>query len=668
MDEAENRAWDWVPAAWQPVVLGGLCLVALGFFAAAAWPKLRTLARARPEQRCDRPLARLKDTIRIAFLQTRLFREPRAGLMHALIFWGFLILLLRAAQFFAIGFFPAVGLPAALDGLYGAYGLAKDGVVALVALAVGYALYRRLKLRPARLTLSGEGLLILVLILLILASDVLFEAAHAARHPEAATWLNPLGWSLAGPLSALPPGALVHLHNGAYWAHVSAILFFITLLPRGKHFHILTSIPNVYFSRPGPGGTVRRLDFEDETQETFGVTHIGEFTWKNLLDLHTCTECGRCDAVCPALASGKPLSPKQLTVDLRNHLKAETPWILAPEKQRAETAPELLGGVIGDETLWSCTTCGACETECPVMIEYVGKIIGLRRGLVLTHDRYPEEFAQAFRSLETQGNPWGFPRDTRADWAANLNIPLWDKDRSTEYLYFVGCNGAFDSRGRKIAEAVAASLKAAGVEFSILGTDEGCTGDPARRAGNEYLFEQLASQNAQTFQEKGVRKVITHCPHCLNSLKNEYPEFGASLEVIHHSELLARLMKEGRLPGAEAAGGRVVFHDSCYLGRHNDVYDPPREVARAAGGTPALEVEHSRDRGSCCGAGGARFLLEEKVGERMSHRRLDELLDARPDTIATSCPFCVLMLEDALKAKNLSGKVQVRDIAELGRK
>ncbi len=653
MDGTHNRAWEWVPAPWQPVVLLALCLVALGFFLSGAWPKLRLLQKARPENRFDRPLLRLKDTIQIAFLQVKLFREPAAGLMHALIFWGFLILLVRAGQFFLIGFFPRAALSPALGGVYGAYSLARDGVVALVLLAVAYALVRRLLLRPRRLTLSGEGILILVLILLILLSDVVFEAAHAAREPAAATWLNPLGLLVSGPLSALAPGALVHLHNLAYWAHVSAILFFLTLLPRGKHFHILTSIPNVYFSRPGEGGVIRRIDFENETRETFGVTRIDEFTWKSLLDLHTCTECGRCDRFCPAFNSGKPLSPKQLTVDLRNHLNA----------QPAGEAAELLGEVIDDETLWSCTTCGACEAECPVMIEYVGKVIDMRRGLVLTHDRYPEELAQAFRSLEANSNPWGFPKDTRADWARELNIPLWDKARPAEYLYFVGCNGAFDSRGQRIARATAASLKAAAVDFAILGTDEGCTGDPARRAGNEYLFDLLASENASTFREKGVQKVITHCPHCLNSLKNEYPEFGARLEVIHHSELLARLMREGRLPRGGEGDGRVVFHDSCYLGRHNGVYDAPREVV--PGGGP-LEVQNSRDQGTCCGAGGARFLLEEKTGERMSHRRVDELLEAKPDTIATACPFCVLMLEDALKAKNPARPVKVRDVSELG--
>ncbi|PIP74062.1 MAG: hypothetical protein COW89_01215 [Nitrospinae bacterium CG22_combo_CG10-13_8_21_14_all_47_10] len=372
-----------------------------------------------------------------------------------------------------------------------------------------------------------------------------------------------------------------------------------------------------------------------------------------MLDLHTCTQCGRCDRVCPALATNKPLSPQQLTVDLRDHLNGP------PDSDMT-----LLGSVIEDEVLWSCTTCGACESACPVMIEYVSKVIDLRRGLVLTEDRYPKELESAFKSLETQSNPWGFPKNSRADWAKALDIPIWDKANPTEYLYFVGCNGSFDTRGKKISEAVVKALKQAGVSFSILGNGEGCTGDPARRAGNEYLFDMLASQNAGTFQEQGVLKVITHCPHCLNSLKNEYPEFGAHLEVIHHSEILETLVADGKISLGEKTGGNVVVHDSCYLGRHNKIYNAPREVLKAT--TKVIhEVEQSRESGTCCGAGGARFLLEENIGTRMSHHRLDELMVTNPDTIAVSCPYCVLMLEDAVKAKGLQEKVKVRDIGEM---
>lgn len=658
---ASNRAFEWVSASLHPWVLGVLTLLSLAFFFAGIWPKISVMRLAASEDRFDNPMKRLWNTLVIAFAQTKLFKETGAGWMHALIFWGFLVLLVRATQFFIIGFFPALGvrLP---DTLCNFYNLLKDGFVFLVTVAVIYGLYRRLVVRPARLTASFEGVLILFLILIIMLSDFLFEGAYFAIHPDNASAWAPLGLVAArAALRHLNPGTVGGIHSLAYWAHVSAILFFLNLLPRSKHFHIITSIPNVYFSATGKGNQLRRIDFEEEGREEFGVTRIEEFSWKKMLDLHTCTECGRCDVFCPALRSGKPLSPQQLTVDLRDHLNRVTPRLLHPEK--SAESPTLLGGVIQDETLWSCTTCGACEEECPVMIEYVNKVIDLRRGLVMTESRYPREFVNAFKSLETNSNPWGFGRDSRTDWAKNLDVKLWDKEHPTEYLYFVGCNGAFDTRGRKIAVAVVSLLKSAGVDFSILGNEEGCTGDPARRAGNEYLFEQLASSNAEMFKKKGIRKVVTHCPHCLNSLKNEYPEFGVNLEVIHHSELLTWLLKEGRLK-ANRAGDNIVYHDSCYLGRHNKIYDAPREVIVSK--TEAMhEAVNNRERGTCCGAGGARFLLEEKTGTRMSHNRVDELMQTKPDTIAVSCPFCVLMLEDGVKAKKLDGKVKVLDISEI---
>ena len=651
MDQHINRAVEWVPASFQPWVLVFLILVALTAFSRSVWPKLVPLLEAEKECRTDQPLRRIIITLRIAFGQTKLLQETKSGWMHAMIFWGFLILLIRAGEFFVIGLFPNIdshfsgAVPFILPYLW-----VKDCAVLMVCLGVLYALYRRLVLKPNRLTLSPEGLVILGLILVIMASDVLFDSAFLALNSEIKI-SGPLSALFAPLVKALGEVMVGHLHSLAYWTHISAILFFLTLLPRSKHFHILTSIPNVFLSNLNPGNGLRRIDFEDEEKESFGVTEVDGFTWKQMLDLHTCTQCGRCDRVCPALATDKPLSPQQLTVDLRDHLNGSSASDMT-----------LLGDVIEDEVLWSCTTCGACEAACPVMIEYVSKVIDLRRGLVLTEDRYPKEFEPAFKSLETQSNPWGFPRHTRSDWAKELQVPIWDKSNPTKYLYFVGCNGSFDARGKKISESVVSALKQAGVSFSILGNDEGCTGDPARRAGNEYLFDMLASQNVETFQQQGVQKIITHCPHCLNSLKNEYPEFGARLEVIHHSEFLQALIAEGKIALEEKTDAKVVVHDSCYLGRHNGVYSAPREVLSAT--TEALqEVEQSREKGTCCGAGGSRFLLEENTGSRMSHQRLDELMVDNPDTIAVSCPYCVLMLEDAAKAKGQ--QIQVKDIGEM---
>jgi len=641
-----NYALEWTSSETQPLVLGALSFLTLILFSAAAWPKLQILLSAKAAGRNDRILERIKITLKIAFCQTKLLQDKSAGWMHALIFWGFLILLFRAAEFFFIGFFPETDFSFLRSTpLVMAYAWVKDLAVVLVTLAVFFALYRRLWVKPNRLTLSGEGLLILVLILAVMVSDMMFDSVFLALQPESHS--GPIGLTLAVVFKKLSNNILRDLHSLAYWAHVSSIMIFLILLPRSKHFHILTSIPNVFFSQLNSGHGLNRIDFEKA--EAFGVTKIEDLNWKQMLDLHTCTQCGRCDRVCPAWITDKPLSPQQLTVDLRDLLNSPP-----------NSDISLLGETIEDETIWSCTTCGACESACPVMIEYVDKIIGLRQGLVLTEDRYPKEFVSAFKSLETQSNPWGFPNTSRSLWAKDLGVPIWDKTQPTEYLYFVGCNGSFDARGKKITEAVVQTLRDAGVDFSILGNDEGCTGDPARRAGNEYLYDMLASKNTQTFKEKGVRKVVTHCPHCLNSLKNEYPEFGSQIEVIHHSELLQRLIKEGKIISKSSEAEKIVFHDSCYLGRHNGIYDAPRETLKTSS---VKEIEQNRETGTCCGAGGARFLLEENTGTRMSHHRLDELMVNEPNTIAVSCPYCVLMLEDAVKAKNLN--VKVKDIGEM---
>jgi Fe-S oxidoreductase len=679
------RPWVW-----------GVFLVALTFFLVALWPKGRVLGLAESECRWNHLGQRFRNTLWIAFGQSKMFKDGPAGWMHALIFWGFLVLLLRAFQFFMFGMFPVTGLISLYyeTGFLGhVYILIKDVFVLLVTFACFYALYRRLVAKPKRLNLSGEGIFILVLILFIMLSDILFEGVIASLdaqnadlslrpscllagiYPTDMVFMNPvapegnacafLGMTLADMgLKHLAMDDLRIAYNTGYWTHIISILIFLVILPRSKHFHIITSIPNVFLGNvTQTGNQLSRIDFEDEKKETFGVTRIEEFSWKKLLDLHTCTECGRCDVFCPALNSEKPLSPKQFTIDLRDRLNSQTPTLL--NKKVTGEVPALMGGAIQDATVWACTTCGACEEECPVMIEYVNKMVDLRRGLVLTEDRYPKELGEAFKSLETHSNPWGFPGTQREAWALELEVKQWDKNNPTEYLYFVGCNGSYDNRGKKVSESVVRALQKARVDFSILGNREGCTGDPARRLGNEYLFDMLASKNAETFKEQGVIKVIVHCPHCFNSFKHEYPEFGVRLEVIHHSELLADLIKENKLSTEGAMDETVVVHDSCYMGRHNKVYDAPRDILKSATSPDSVkEVDTSRERGTCCGAGGGGFLLEES-GTRISHNRIDELMQAKPDTIAVSCPFCVLMLEDALKAKNLSDTVKVKDISEI---
>ena len=633
---------------WPPYVLGALIIAGIAFWV-ALWPKWSVLRKAAPENRSDRLYDRIQNTLWIAFGQSKMFKDSSAGWMHALIFWGFLILLLRVLQFFYMGLFPdsVIDFPG-LDAIGTIYAWIKNVVVVLVILACIYALCRRLVFKPKRLTLSVEGIVILFLIMLIMTTDIGFEGAR-------------YGMDTDPERRALYSNAMFL----NYWTHILSILVFLVILPRSKHFHIITSIPNVFLGNvTQTGNQLHRIDFEDESKETFGVTRIEEFSWKKLLDLHTCTECGRCDVFCPALNSDKPLSPKQFTIDLRDHLNNQTSALLSNNEESSES-PVIMGEAIQDATVWSCTTCGACEEECPVMIEYVNKMVDLRRGLVLTEDRYPKELGDAFKSLETHSNPWGFSGTQREAWAQGLDVKQWDKNNPTEYLYFVGCNGSFDNRGKKVSESVVRALQKAGVDFSILGNREGCTGDPARRLGNEYLFDMLATQNAEMFKEQGVVKVIVHCPHCFNSFKHEYLEFGVKLEVIHHSELLANLIKENKLDAEGRSDETVVVHDSCYMGRHNKVYEAPRDILKSTMSSDSIqEVETSRERGTCCGAGGGRFLLEED-GSRISHMRVDELMQANPDTIAVSCPFCVLMLEDAIKAKNLSEKVKVKDVSEM---
>jgi Fe-S oxidoreductase len=658
MNEIPNRAIDWIGPEMQPWALGGVTLLSIAFFIHKIWPKVKVLRLAQPENRFENPGKRFLHMLWVAFAQAKLFKRAQSGWMHAFIFWGFCVLLLRAVQFFIIGFFPTTQFMQ-LGFLWSAYLLLKDFFTALILLAVGFAFFRRTVLKPNRLTLSIEGLVILGLITLILISDIVFDAAFLNANPKAFSWEIPLSASLYTLFSGfLEDTTWTVLHNLSYWIHVSSILIFINILPNSKHLHVIASFPNVFFANISKNGKpILRIDFEDESKEEFGVVRIQDFSWKRLLDFYTCTECGRCDLVCPALNSSKPLSPKEFTVDLRNHLNEMSPILL---ESNSEKTPTLAGNAILDETVWSCTTCGACEEECPVEIEYVNKMIDIRRGLVLSEDRFPQEFNNAFKSLEVNSNPWGFGQDSRADWAKELDVKVWNKNNPSDYLYFVGCNGSFDSRGIKISTSVVKLLKKAGVDFSILGNSEKCTGDPARRAGNEYLFEMLATDNAKLLKESKVTKIVTHCPHCFNSLKNEYSDFDTHFEVVHHSELLENLISQGKIQTNSNSSENIVFHDSCYLGRHNDIYDSPRKIS-----SDLKEVENSKERGTCCGAGGARFLLEEKTGAKMSHNRIDELMETNPDTIAVSCPFCVLMLEDGLKGKKLDTQVKVKDISEI---
>jgi Fe-S oxidoreductase len=562
---------------------------------------------------------------------------------------------------------------------------------------------------------------------------------------EAAAWSffpAPAGSFFASLFSKLQPGTLIVIAHAGFWTHISLVLIFLNILPHSKHFHVITAIPNVFFRDLKPAGRLHPMapinpapatpategaaaspaysealmelvgkasEAADPGALAVGIGRIDHFSWKAILDFYTCTECGRCSENCPAHRTGKILSPKHLTLALRDHLYSREDEVLAlkaapPKKgeapataDSAENKPvdvidistikpvNIIADVIHPDVLWACTTCRACEEQCPVMISYVDKIVDMRRNLVLVRGEFPTQLNGAFNGMETNGNPWNLSRMDRAEWSAGLGVPTIAEKPTAEVLYWVGCAASYDPRAKKIARATAKLLKAAGVDFAILGQEENCTGDPARRAGNEFLFATLAEGNAatlKTVQENGgARKVITTCPHCFNTLKNEYPDFGAKLDVIHHTDFLLGLLAEKKLDPKHPVAGRVTYHDSCYLGRYNGVYDAPREILKSIPGVELVEPEYwNRQRGLCCGAGGAQMFMEEQNQNRVSGKRTLQLIDALQagapangsaphdhpaGTIASACPFCMTMLSDGLKAENAEEKVAQLDVAEL---
>jgi Fe-S oxidoreductase len=527
-----------------------------------------------------------------------------------------------------------------------------------------------------------------------------FPYAHGAfASQEVGHWLHPLG---SGDNSVLEAVFLL--------GQIAVVMAFAVIVVYSKHLHIVLAPLNVLFGRkPDALGALepmrsngKVLDFEeaDPDTDTFGLGKIEDFSWKGLLDMGTCTECGRCQSQCPAWATGKPLSPKQVILDLRDHAFAKAPYLLAssdaerdalPEAVKAEAARPLVGtkddnGVIDPDVLWSCTNCGACVEECPVDIEHIDHIDGMRRHQVLIESAFPVEAAGMLKNLENKGDPWGMGAGRRGDWIGELDfdVPVVDGkiDDDVDYLFWVGCAGALEDRARKTTKAIATLLHTAGVKFAVLGPAETCTGDPARRIGNEFVYSMLAQQNIETLNEAAPKTIVASCPHCFNTIANEYPQLGGNYEVVHHTQLLARLVGQGKLTPAAAAATagaaapvpvpaaeKVTYHDPCFLGRHNKVYTAPREILNAVPGVQAEEMPRCKERGFCCGAGGARMWMEERIGKRINTERIDEALALDPDTISTACPYCLVMLGDAVAAKKSSGEakenLEVVDVAQL---
>ncbi len=658
-----------------PVFMALLLLAGWGAFGYSARRRWKLLCIGAPENRLDRPAERLGQTFKYAILQLRMHRYPLAGAAHMVIFLGFTILLPRTLVLWGRGFDESFNLwVLAPDQALGkVYSLLKDVFAVLVFFGALVFLYFRIVRRLQRLTLNIEGLIILGIILAMMVADILYDGATLAKNAQTFTWYEPAGSAAASVLRGLDAGALVALQHAGFWTHSTLVLIFLNLLPYSKHFHIITGVPNVYLqSLESPGRLPPIVDIEGklEREETLGIRRIDQFSWKSILDFYTCTECGRCSDHCPATKTGKKLSPKHFTVDLRNflyeHDSALTTSNGAPSNGNGHRK-DLVEGVIDPEVLWACTTCRACEQECPVFISYVDKIVDMRRYLVQERSEFPPQLQAAFRGMESNANPWSFSPSDRANWAAGMHIKTVEENPDAPVLFWVGCMPSFDERTKKITQATAKLMQQAGVDFVILGTQEQCTGDPARRAGNEFLFQTFAKANVEVLNGAGAEKktIVTSCPHCFNTLLNEYPDFGGRYNVVHHSTFLAQLIADGKLRPTRALSKKIVYHDSCYLGRYNEVYDAPRATLSRIPGLTVLEPKQTRDRGMCCGAGGAQMFKEEEPGrERVNIARTEQLLETNPEVVASACPFCMRMLTDGLAAKGREDVAQL-DIAEV---
>jgi len=654
-----------------------LLLAALIAFAWLSARKLRIVTALQPEIRWDHPWDRLRTVVTNGLLQQRMIRrEWKPGLMHTVIFLGFVSLLVRKLQLVAIGFDAEFALTGPLGDAFTA---CKDLVEVGVLLAVGYAFYRRLLLKPARLEPSREGLLVLGLIAVIMITDLAFDAFRFAQLADSVPAIAheqahaPVGGRLASLVAHWTPRALAIAAAISYWTQMTMVCAFLVLMPLGEHFHIVTALPSLFFRRGRPANTVPTVDLSpllddlaDASELKVGARSAADLVWKDALDAFTCTECGRCKDACPTFQTGKPLSMKGVNDSLKRHLLESRKAILAGGEATA-SLPSIVGEVISEDTLWSCTTCGYCEAACPIELELLPKLYRLRQHRVLMEGEFPVELKNVFDAYEVQSNPWGLPADTRGDWARGLDVPLLrsrEDMAQVEWLFYVGSAESFDQHGQKIARALVEILREAGVSFGILGALEPTTGECVRRAGNELLFQQLASTLVETLNGLGVQRVVTCDPHAFNSLRNEYPAFGGHWDVVHHTQLIARLLADRRM-AVRPMYERVLLHDPCYLGRHNGEFDAPRAVLGRITQDSPLEFPLHREKSMCCGAGGARMWMEEHIGTRINVTRIEQGLPLRPSVIATACPYCAVMLGDGIKAKEASDTVVIRDIAEL---
>ena len=611
--------------------------------------------------------ARVKETIIYVLGQKAVLQDRWIGMIHTAIFWGFIIISFGTLEQFCMTLYSGASFEFLGRGLYSVFIFSQDFWTFFVLLGVLMAAYRRLIKKPKHLGQSHDANYILLFTGSLMVSIFLMNSFHVLGfHPEFEN-----SYFISKHLADLFAGlgfsdeTNQNLYTFFKWVHMSLVLGFAVYIPGSKHLHIVAAGPNTFFKKLHREKGMTTINFADESLTQYGVANVNQLSWKDALDFYSCTECGRCQSLCPAWNTEKPLSPKNLIIDMKHNLIDNREKILTG---KIEEISHIIDQHVTEDVIWACTSCRACEIACPVFIEHTDKIYDARRNLVMMESKFPTEVQAVFKNMETNGTPWAFSPSERSNWTQGLDIKTMadvGSAESLDVLLWVGCAGAYDDRNKSVVKSFVSLLNKAQVKFAILGTEETCTGDAARRIGNEYLYQTLAQTNIETLNRYNVKKIVTACPHCFNTLKNEYKDLGGNYEVLHHSQYIGKMISEGKLKPTKEMNETVTFHDSCYLGRWNNVYAEPRDVLTSIPKVNLVEMKQNHDQGLCCGAGGGRMWMEEHIGSRINVKRTEQAIETKATTVATACPFCITMISDGVKTKDMTDHMKVKDIAEI---